>query len=417
MKEERHILCIDLKSFFASCECVDKGLDPFNYPLVVANPNQGNGAITLAVTPFLKAQGVPSRGRLYEIPKDIKYEIARPRMSLYIQKSEEVVGIYLNYIAKEDLHIYSIDECFLDVTHYLKLYKKSDYDLAKDILKDIYDKTGLTATCGIGSNMLLAKVSMDIEAKHTKDCIAKWTSEDIQKKLWNISPLSKMWGIGSHMENNLNKMGIYSIKDLALTPKNILKEKFGIIGEELWEHANGIDDAIISEFHYAPKNHSYSHSQILFKDYNANNIRIIISEMVEVLTARLRKNNKQCMVIGFGIGYSKVDGRSFYHSIKLDAPTDNTKEITKICNLIFDEYYDNSPIRKVSISCGGICSKQGVQLNLFSDYKSIKNNENLEKTIDTIKEKYGKNSILKASNLLADSTAIERNGKIGGHHA
>ena len=417
MKEERHILCIDLKSFFASCECVERGLDPFSYPLVVANPNQGGGAITLAVTPYLKAQGVPSRGRIYEIPKNIKYEIAKPRMSLYIKKSEEVVNIYLNYIAKEDLHIYSIDECFLDVTHYLKLYKKSDYELALDILKTIYKKTGLTATCGIGSNMLLAKVSMDIEAKHNKDCIAKWTNDDIQTKLWNISPLSKMWGIGSHMERNLNKLGIYSIKDLALTPKNVLKEKYGVIGEELWEHANGIDDSIISMFNYTPKSHSYSHSQVLFKDYNANNIRIIISEMVEVLTARLRKNNKQSTVIGFGIGYSKNIGGGFYHSIKLDNPTDNTKDITKVCNLIFDEYYDNSPIRKVSISCGGICSKQGVQLNLFDDYKNIRKTEDLEKTVDNIKERFGKNSILKASSLLEDSTAIARNGKIGGHNA
>ncbi len=417
MKEERHILCIDLKSFFASCECVDKGLDPFTYPLVVANPNQGNGAITLAVTPFLKAQGVPSRGRLYEIPKNIKYVIAKPRMSLYIQKSEEVVNIYLNYVAKEDLHIYSIDECFLDVTHYLKLYKKTDYELALDILKTIYNKTGLTATCGIGSNMLLAKVSMDIEAKHNKDCIAKWTNDDIQTKLWSIEPLSKMWGIGSHMERNLNKLGIHSIKELALTPKHLLKEKFGIIGEELWEHANGIDDSIISEFHYAPKSHSYSHSQVLFKDYNAANVRLIIAEMVEVLTARLRKHNKQCTVIGFGIGYSKNVSGGFYHSIKLDTPTDNTTEITKICNLIFDEYYDNSPIRKVSISCGGICTKEGVQLDLFHDYQTVKENEQLEKTIDNIKERFGKNSILKASNLLEDSTAIERNGKIGGHNA
>ncbi len=417
MKEERHILCIDLKSFFASCECVERGLDPFKYPLVVANPSQGGGAITLAVTPYLKAQGVPSRGRIYEIPKNIKYEIAKPRMSLYIKKSEEVVNIYLNYIAKEDLHIYSIDECFLDVTHYLKLYKKTDYELALDILKTIYDKTGLTATCGIGSNMLLAKVSMDIEAKHNKDCIAKWTNDDIQTKLWSITPLSKMWGIGSHMERNLNRLGIYSIKDLALTNKNVLKDKFGIIGEELWEHANGIDESIISEFHYAPKSHSYSHSQVLFKDYNANNIRLIISEMVEVLTARLRKSNKQCTVIGFGIGYSKNEGGGFYHSIKLGAPSDNTNEIIKVCNLIFDEYYDNAPIRKVSISLGGICSKQGVQLSLFNDYKSIKQTESLEKAIDNIKERFGKNSILKASNLLEDSTAIARNGKIGGHNA
>ena len=154
----RHFLCIDLKSFFASCECLERNLNPFTYPLVVANPNQGNGAITLAVTPYLKTLGVPSRGRLYEIPKNIKYTIAKPRMNLYLAKSREVVEIYLKYVAKEDLHIYSIDECFLDVTDYLKLYQKTDEELALTILKDIKESTGLYATCGIGPNMLLAKL-------------------------------------------------------------------------------------------------------------------------------------------------------------------------------------------------------------------------------------------------------------------
>ena len=170
---KRNILCIDLKSFFASCECIERGLDPFKTPLVVANKKQGNGAITLAVTPYLKKQGVKSRGRLFEIPSNIEYMIANPRMNLYISKSQEVISIYLDFISEEDLHIYSIDECFLDVTNYLKLYNKTDMELAEEILKSIYEKTGLTATCGIGPNMLLAKISMDIEAKHNFNNIAK----------------------------------------------------------------------------------------------------------------------------------------------------------------------------------------------------------------------------------------------------
>ena len=182
----RNIMCIDLKSFFASCECIERGLDPFKVPLVVANPNQGNGAITLAITPKLKAQGIPSRVRLYDIPKNIKYEIVPPRMKLYINKSKEVVNIYLDYVSSDDLHIYSIDECFLDVTNYLKMYKKTDYELAEEILNTIYKKTGLTATCGIGPNLLLAKVAMDIEAKKYKNGIAKWTYNDIEEKLWQI---------------------------------------------------------------------------------------------------------------------------------------------------------------------------------------------------------------------------------------
>ncbi|MDE5889069.1 MAG: type VI secretion protein ImpB, partial [Bacilli bacterium] len=227
---ERHILSIDLKSFFASCECVARKLDPFSVPLVVANPSQGGGAITLAVTPALKAQGVPSRGRLYEIPKNIKYTIVPPRMSLYIKFSEKVLSIYLDYVAKEDIHVYSIDECFLDVTDYLKLYKKTDYELAEEILNEITKRTGLTATCGVGPNILLAKIAMDVEAKKYKNGIAKWTYDDVRNKLWKITPLSKMWGIGSRMERRLNKLGIVSVGDLACYDKYKLKDMFGVMG-------------------------------------------------------------------------------------------------------------------------------------------------------------------------------------------
>ncbi len=323
---KRNFLCIDLKSFFASCECLEKGVDPFKYPLVVANPNQGSGAITLAVTPYLKMQGVKSRGRLYEIPKNIKYVIAKPHMNLYIKKSSEVVGVYLNYVAKEDLHIYSIDECFLDVTDYLKMYKKSDYELALDILEDIRKTTGLYATCGIGPNMLLAKVAMDIEAKHNKDFIAKWTYDDISTKLWSIAPLSKMWGIGPRMEKRLNKLNIYSVRDLAYYDRDKLKMKFGVIGTELWNHANGIDSSRIKDY-LKEQDKSYSHSQVLFKDYYGENIKIIMKEMAEVLARRLRQNKKVCGGIGFGVSYSKNLGGGFYHHIKLESETNNEDEI------------------------------------------------------------------------------------------
>ncbi len=413
---KRNIMCIDLKSFFAACECLERGLDPFKTPLVVANPKQGNGAITLAVTPYLKMQGVASRSRLYDIPANIKYFIVPPRMKLYIQKSKEVIGIYLDYVAESDLHVYSIDECFLDVTDYLKLYKKSDYELAQEILKKIEEKTGLTATCGIGPNLLMAKVAMDTEAKKYKNGIAKWTYDDIPTKLWSLTPLSKMWGIGKRMEKNLNNLNIYTIGDLAQYDKNKLKDKFGIMGLELWNHANGIDTSRIADFKTEAKDKSYSHSQVLFKDYNEVSIRLIISEMVDLLAARLRANKKQTTVIGFGISYSKEINSGFYHSLKLDTPTDSSKEITKFCNIIFDRYYDFLPIRKVSISCGGLVTKQGVQLNLFEEYQNTIKEDQINTTIDEIKNKFGKNSLIKASSLLPDSTAIERNTKIGGHH-
>lgn len=417
MEKERHFLCIDLKSFFASCECVSRNLDPFTTPLVVANKSQGNGAITLAVTPYLKEKGIKGRTRLYEIPKHIKYTIVNPRMQLYLDKSKEVVSIYLDYVAKEDLHIYSIDECFLDVTDYLRFYKKTDEELALNILNKVKEKTGLTATCGIGPNMLLAKVSMDIEAKHMENCIAKWTSEDIKTKLWNISPLSKMWGIGTRLEKRLNALGIFSIQDLALYDKNKLHDKFGIMGLELWNHTNGIDTSRICDFTNKRQEKSFSHSQVLFKDYYAENTKLIIEEMIEVLTTRLRASNYETSCIGLGIQYSKTIQDGFYHHTKIEVPTHDTEIIKNVCFLLFDRYYENLPVRKVSINLSHLEKQLGTQLNLFEDYESMKKKQVVNQTIDEVKTKFGKNSILKASNLLEDSTAIERNKKIGGHHA
>lgn len=413
---QNHILSIDLKSFFASCECIARHLDPFKVPLVVANPNQGNGAITLAVTPYLKKQGVKSRGRLYEIPSNIKYQIVPPHMSYYIKMSEAVISVYLDYVSKEDLHVYSIDECFLDVTPYLKLYKKTDYELAQEILQEITKRTGLTANAGIGPNILLAKVAMDLEAKLYKDGIAKWSYDDIKTKLWSITPLSKMWGIGPRLEKRLNYLGIKSVGELAQYNPHILKEKFGIIGFEIWQHANGIDLSKISDLsNFQPKDKSYSNSQVLFKDYNGSNIKLIISEMVDLISKRLRQNNKQASVIGLGIGYSKKIGGGFYHVMKLTTPTNNTQEILNICLFIFDHHYNNYPIRKVTVSLGKLSSNNSVQLNLFEDIQQIEKENKKNAIIDQINLKFGKNSILKASSLLADSTIKERNKKIGGH--
>lgn len=413
---ERSIICIDLKSFFASCECLVRNLDPFTTPLVVCDPNR-NGAITLAVTPYLKQIGVKGRSRVYELPKNINIIKVPPRMSLYIQKSKEVIATYLKFVSSKDIHIYSIDEVFLDVTAYLKLYKKDVYSLALDILNQIKEKNGLTATAGIGPNMLLAKVAMDIEAKNVKTNIAYWNHNDIKTKLWSITPLSKMWGIGSRMEKNLNKLGIFSIKDLANFNKYILKDKFGVIGEELWNHANGIDNSKVSDYNQKTKDKSYSHSQILYKDYDNENINIIIKEMTKVLARRLRMNKKESSVVSLNIGYSKSIGGGFSHMNKLETPTDNEKIIERVCLNLFDRFYENFPIRKIGISVGGLSDKNNIQLNLFEKYDEIKINNQINYTIDEITEKFGKNSLIPASALLKDSTLIERNKKIGGHHA
>lgn len=415
---KRNIIAIDLKSFFASCECINRGLNPFTTPLVVCDPTR-NGAITLAVTPFLKNMGVTSRGRAYNLPKNIDIIKAPPRMSLYIKKSKEVVNVYLDFVSIEDIHVYSIDEVFLDVTDYLKFYNMTDYDLALKIINTIKERTGLTATAGIGPNILLAKIAMDIEAKHVKNNIAKWSYDDVKTKLWNITPLSKMWSIGPRMEKNLNKLGLFCVGDIAKFDKNKLKDLYGVIGEELWFHANGIDLSKISDFNnYIPKESSISHSQILFKDYNGDNTPIIISEMISVLLKRLRGSHKLTSCISLGIGYSKEIGGGFYHHQKLDSATNSEKEILNVCLNLFDKYYkDWMPVRKVSISFSKLSDENGMQLNLFESYEEMKINNIGENVIDKIKDKYGANSILKASSLLDESTIRDRNKKIGGHNA
>ncbi len=369
----RHILCIDLKSFFASVECIDRGLNPFTTPLVVANKSQGNGAITLAVTPYLKNLGIKGRTRLYEIPKKISYHIISPRMNRYIAVSKQVIQIYLDFVSQEDLHIYSIDECFLDVSDYLSYYKMPDFELAKKILKTVKEKTGLTATCGIGPNLFLAKVAMDIDAKHSKENIAKWTYEDVKTKLWKITPLSKIWGIGSQTEKKLTEWHLETMEKIANESKEILKRKLGIYGEELWYHANGIDDAQIKTFQKEPKEKSFYHSQVLLRDYTKEEITLIIKEMLDTLTLRLRENHLEASSLGLEIRYSKKIGGGFFHSVKLENSYDLTENFYPQCLTILDSFLEkNMPIRKVSISLGNLLKKESVQLNLFETFEEKK---------------------------------------------
>ncbi len=411
---ERNILCIDLKSFFASVECVERNLDPFTTPLIVADPSRKGGAITLAVTPYMKTLGVPSRGRVFEIPKNIKYITAPPRMSLYVKKSKEVINCFLDFVSKEDMHVYSIDEAFLDVTDYLKLYKMDDVTLAKTIMARIKEKTGLTSTCGIGPNLLLAKVALDIESKHSPDFIAKWTYEDVKTKLWNITPLDEMWGIGSKTMKKLNDLGIYKVGDINKYSKDFYKKRFGVLGEELYLHANGIDNSNIKDDKYEIKNKSYGLSQILYKDYTPEEAILIIKEMCETICKRLRNNKKVCGVVGFGIGYSRNVGGGFYHSKKLSESTDNENVIFNVCKSIYDSYIEEEPIRKVSISLGKITDNNYVQLNLFEEVNETINE--IPIVVDEINKKFGDNAILKASSLLNYSTIKMRNKKMGGHN-
>lgn len=414
-EENRVILAIDLKSFYASVECVDRGLDPFNTPLVVADTSRGNGTIVLAVTPYLKTLGIPSRLRLYDLPKIDNMIYATPRMEHYIKRSVEVLKIYLNYVSSEDLHVYSVDEAFLDITHYLKAANCDKVTYAKRIIKEVNEKLGLTVTAGIGSNLFMAKAAMDIEAKHNKDFIGAWEDEDVPNKLWKVTPLSKMWGIGSNMERKLNKLGMYTVGDIAIADKFYLKSKFGVIGEEIWEHANGIDNAVVQE-KYVPSSQSLNVGQVLFKDYTKEMALTIVKESADELFSRLYKSHKLVGGIGLYIGYSKNEGGFFKH-MRLENPTNDIGIIQLVAKKLFEIGYNNtSPIRNVCLCGFNLEDDSLVQMSLFEDEnKNLDEKYRLYKAISDVRKMYGLKSLQYASCTLDESNALRRANQIGGH--
>ena len=276
-------LCIDLKSFYASVECVERGLDPFTTNLVVADPSRGNGAICLAVSPHLKSIGVKNRCRIFEIPKEIEYITALPRMKKYIEYSADIYSVYLKYISPDDILVYSIDECFIDATSYLKLYNLSARELAKMMIDDVIKTTGICATAGIGSNLFLAKVALDIRAKHAEDFIGYLDIEEFKKYIWLHEPITDIWNIGRGIAKRLEKYGAFNLYDVTQIPEEKLYKEFGVNAEFLIDHAHGIEPCTIEEIHnYKSKNHSLFNNQILFEDYNYNDALLVMKEMVEI---------------------------------------------------------------------------------------------------------------------------------------
>ena len=416
MSMDRHIAVIDMKAFYAFVECVERGLNPFTTPLVVCDPTRGDGTIVLSVSPFLKDQGVPSRCRRRDLPHIEGLIFAQPRMALYVKKSAEIINIVLDYVGEDDIHIYSIDEFFINLGPYLKSSECTPYQFVRKIQKAITSKTGLVTTAGISYNMLLAKVALDTDAKKKPPYIAQWGKVDIKKKLWKITPLTKMWGISYGYEAKLNAMGIETIGQLANTDKNLLKAKFGIMGEQLWEHANGIDNTNLRD-KYIPQDTSFSQGQVLFRDYTAQEAKLILKEMNDDLSMRLREHNKTTRRLGVAVGYTVSEGGGgFAHQVTLDYPTDDTDKIYEDILKIFEKYVGNRKIRRLYITYSQLESNEYEQLNLFEIGHIDETKKEMVKTIDGLKRKYGKDTILRASALLEESTAKERHNQIGGHH-
>lgn len=416
MEKDKVIAVIDMKSFYSSIECVERGLDPFFTPLAVTDISRKEASIVLSVTPYLKSKGVPSVCRRRDLPKNIEGMIyATPRMELYVKKSAEIVSIFLDFVGLDDVYTYSIDESFLNLTPYLKLYKLTPRELCKKILDKIKKQTGLTATCGIGSNMFLAKVADDIYGKKDPHFIGEIYLDEIKEKLWPIKPLNKIWGISTGYLTRLNRIGIYSVKDLANYDKDKLIDLFGVLGEELHNHANGIDEADIRE-RYNPLNKAISNGQVLMKDYTKKGALLVLKEMNDDLCFRLRQIRKRTSTISVMVGYSLTsDEIGFSHSLKLLKPIDNNKEIYDAIKYIFETYIEDKPIRRLNISFSGLVTPSYDQLSLFEDYEDTLEEEKMFTYMDEILNKYGKSKLLKLDSKTKDSTIKERHNQIGGH--
>lgn len=411
---DRHILCVDMKSFYASCAAVVLGLDPLTTHLaVVANLNR-QGSVVLASSPTLKRDyKIHTGNRLFEIPRDDKIIIVPAQMNLYLKVAVEITRLFNKYVPKESIHTYSIDESFLEIKGTTNLWGRAK-TVAALIIKELKDTFHLDATIGIGPNMLLAKLCLDLEAK--KKGIIRWDYADVTEKLWKISPLSKMWGIGTQLEKRLNRMGIFTVGELANYPLKHLEKAFGIMGNQLFYHAHGID---LSELG-APilqGQISYGKSQVLLRDYSKRSeIATVILEICEEVCKRARTDKKAGRTITLQIVYSKqAKAKGFNRSLTVDRPTNITMEVYDVCMHLFSKYYIGEVVRKISISLGNLCEDTAIQLSFLE--KDRIREQKLGYIMDNIREKHGKDSLLRAVSFTEAGTAIERSKLIGGHFA
>lgn len=417
-RNDRIILAIDLKSFYASVECLDRGLDPFETPLVVADESRGDGTIVLAASPYIKEKyGVKSRCRLYDVPKDIEgLIIAMPKMKRYLEISACINDIYLEYVSEEDLYIYSIDESFLDVTNYLKRNNDSPRSYAEKIIKEIKSKYGLTVTAGVGLNLFMAKAAMDIEAKHNKDFIAVWNYDSIPEHLWKVEPLSKMWGIGRQLEKRLNKMGFYCVGDIATSDPEYLKGELGVIGEEIYYHSLGYDDALLSE-KYQSKDHSLTCGQVLLRDFAPSEMVTLIRDMSIEISDRLHEEKKKSDMFYLYLGLKNHDG--YGKRISFCTPTDSSEKIGKalVERYLEDKLGEDTLFRMISIVAVDVVDKDRYQLSLFNNEEDDRELERLDETLIRIRKKYGTVKAMPCSAMSLSSTYLTRRNQIGGHHA
>ncbi|MCR5620250.1 MAG: DNA methylase [Treponema sp.] len=452
----RTYLAIDLKSFYASVECVERGLDPLKTNLVVADESRTEKTICLAVTPTLKAYGLSGRSRLFEVVqkareverktgKPLQYITAKPRMALYMEYSARIYGIYLSYFSADDIHVYSIDEVFIDATSYLPLYRTDAHSLARTVIKDILTKTGITATAGIAPNLFLCKVAMDIVAKHVEAApdgvrIATLDVDEYRRTLWNHTPLTDFWRIGSGTARRLEKLRLHTMGDIArrsLTAEDSLYKEFGIDAEILIDHAWGTEPCTIAHIkNYRSSAKSLGSGQILPCPYSHDKTRLVVQEMAESLAQELFAKGLAASDFTLFICYDRSSLGNGYEgetetdrygrevpkadhgTARLGAHTASMQRITQAVLAVFDRICDKSLLAKrLNLTADNVIPQKEEQADLFTDIAAQKKESSLQRTMLSIQGKFGKNAILKGADLTDGATVHERNEQIGGHHA
>lgn len=431
---ERTYICIDLKTFYASVECVERGLNPFSTNLVVADTSRTEKTICLAITPAMKRLGIKNRCRLFEIPKGIDYIPAKPRMKLYMQKSVEIYRIYLRYICSEDIHPYSIDECFIDATPYLSLYETTAEAFAQELIDAVMQQTGITATAGVGPNLFLAKVALDVTAKHSPNNIGILDVPTFKEKLWHHMPLTDIWGIGPGIATRLAHYGVHDLASIASMSKYALFREFGANAEFLIDHANGEEPCTMQQIKaYKSKTTGMGNGQVLGCGYSYEDAKLVLQEMVDGLVLDLVEKHSVASGIALAVGYEKETGAATYaqspstrrrypagHSggqHKLSGRTASLRKISAAFMALYQETVNPTrTIKRLNIGLTDIMPEEFEELSLF-DGPELAQERHMQKTVLAVKNKFGANALLRGSSLLEASTIRERNNQVGGHHA
>lgn len=417
--KQRTYFCIDMKTFYASVECAERGLNPFETYLAVVDENRGKNALCLAITPKMKAKGIKNRCRMSEIPRDIDFIRALPRMQLYIDYAADIYGIFLDYFDPRDIHVYSIDESFIDVTDYLKMYKLSPRQLAKKLMNEIANKKHIPSTVGIGTNLYLAKIALDITAKHSTSHIGFLTEDIYRETLWKHRPITDFWQVAEGTARRLAKYAIYDMGGVANAPQELLYKEFGINAELLIDHAWGREPCLIEDIkNYKGKSKSVSFSQVLPRDYTYEEARIVFSEMVLNGCQEMMRRHVITKKVGLFVGYTFGGQEPTGGTIRMTITTNLNSCIQPYAMDLFDRTTDkHTPIRRLGLTFADVCDEGCEGYDLFTDFDAVKRERERERAVLGIMDKYGKNAVLRGTNHLECGTQKERNTFIGGHRA